>query len=213
MIIYKITNLVNNKIYIGQTTSTLEKRWKEHCKRGFLLTKAIKKYGEENFIYEALCNCNSIEELNLKEVEFISLEKSISPNGYNLNSGGLNHKMHQSTKNKVSKIHRGKKLSIGTIKKLQELNFGKKLSQETKDKIRSKHIGARRSEETCNNISLSLRKDRRRIFCQNNKTFYISSSEAGKRLNLDRCSINKVLNGKRNHHKGYIFRYEDVNGQ
>jgi group I intron endonuclease len=212
MVIYKITNKINNKAYIGQTTGIPSKRWKEHCRKGFLLTKAIKKYGEENFTYEVICNCSSIEELNIKEVEHIDLEKSISPNGYNLNSGGLNHRMHQSTKDKVSKVHKGKRLSIGTIEKLQVCNLGKKLSQEVKNKIRFKQTGMKRTEEACNNIALSLRKDKRRIFCHNNKTFYLSSSEAGKHLNLDRHSINKALSGKRNHHKGYVFKYEDISG-
>ena len=48
MIIYKITNNINNKIYIGQTTRTLEERIAEHKrKRNPLISKAIKKYGIE----------------------------------------------------------------------------------------------------------------------------------------------------------------------
>jgi predicted GIY-YIG superfamily endonuclease len=47
--IYVVTNLVNGKQNVGQTTRKLKKRIKEHENHGFLLSKAIKKYGIENF--------------------------------------------------------------------------------------------------------------------------------------------------------------------
>ena len=63
MLIYKITNLINNKCYIGQTIKTAEQRWKEHQSHAFgshpndqnkTLYKAIRKYGLENFTFEVL---------------------------------------------------------------------------------------------------------------------------------------------------------------
>lgn len=59
-LVYKITNKVNGKIYIGETTRTLEQRWKEHCEQannyeyGSLLHAAIRKYGEDNFTKEII---------------------------------------------------------------------------------------------------------------------------------------------------------------
>ena len=59
-LVYKITNKINGKIYIGETTRTLEQRWKEHClhaknyEYGSLLHAAIRKYGENNFIKEVI---------------------------------------------------------------------------------------------------------------------------------------------------------------
>lgn len=59
-LVYKITNKINGKIYIGETTRTLEQRWKEHClhaknyENGSLLYAAIRKYGEDNFIKEVI---------------------------------------------------------------------------------------------------------------------------------------------------------------
>ena len=53
--IYKITNLVNGKSYVGQTIRTIEERWKQHIKDSkgnkddFYLHRAIRKYGKENF--------------------------------------------------------------------------------------------------------------------------------------------------------------------
>ena len=59
-VVYKITNKINGKIYIGQTTRTFEQRWKEHCndamnfKDIYLFHNAIRKYGKENFECEIL---------------------------------------------------------------------------------------------------------------------------------------------------------------
>jgi group I intron endonuclease len=57
MIIYKITNKVNGKIYVGQTTRSLEERWYGHCSTANqhgILGKALIKYGKENFRQEIL---------------------------------------------------------------------------------------------------------------------------------------------------------------
>ncbi len=60
MIIYKITNLVNNKIYIGQTIKTAEERLKQHIYAATKhitnthLSYAIRKYGQDNFKIEII---------------------------------------------------------------------------------------------------------------------------------------------------------------
>ena len=87
--IYKITNKINNKCYIG-ASKNIERRWLEH-KRGdnknSLLYSAFKKYGKENFSYEIIEQC-SLEELYKREVYWIDFFQSFK-NGYNLNSGGV----------------------------------------------------------------------------------------------------------------------------
>ena len=56
--IYKITNIINNKLYIGYTTATLKERMRRHknddINHNTLLGRAIKKYGWENFKYEVV---------------------------------------------------------------------------------------------------------------------------------------------------------------
>lgn len=88
--IYKITNLINNKVYIGQTERTIELRWKQHLnnvdKLSYSLYSAIKKYGINNFKIEELEQC-PIEELDYKEQYWIKKYNSYS-NGYNENLGG-----------------------------------------------------------------------------------------------------------------------------
>ena len=88
--IYKITNLVNNKIYIGQTVHP-EKRWQEHQQRAkthsdnYPIHLAINKYGAENFSFEVL---EWTENYNEEEKRLIIELDCLSPNGYNLIEGG-----------------------------------------------------------------------------------------------------------------------------
>ena len=89
--IYIIKNKINSKVYIGQTTQTVEIRFKQHLKclksnSVQLISKAIKKYGKSSFYVEMLEEC-LIEELNTKEEYYIELYNSFN-NGYNLCKGG-----------------------------------------------------------------------------------------------------------------------------
>ena len=113
MYIYKITNLINNKIYIGQTVRNIKIRFNEHCKdKRMLIGKAIRKHGKENFKVEVINEFDTIDELNYFEEYYISLFNSLAPHGYNLNTGGLSRLMHQSTKDKLSKLKMGMKISL-----------------------------------------------------------------------------------------------------
>lgn len=91
--IYKITNLVNNKIYIGQAID-IQKRWREHlnCAKkqiNTVLYKAMRKYGTTNFTIEQIDTASTKEELNNKEIYWIKKLNSINPEvGYNLTAGG-----------------------------------------------------------------------------------------------------------------------------
>ena len=90
MYVYKITNLINNKIYIG-ITNDYKRRWSNHksCKTS-LIGKAIQKYKVENFNFEILYSNLSIEEASNKEIELIKQYDCIVPNGYNISKGGYN---------------------------------------------------------------------------------------------------------------------------
>lgn len=88
--IYKITNLMNDKIYIGQSTKLLSRLSAHKSENGGgLLSKAIAKYGKDNFLFEVLIYCEK-DELDSLEVKYISEYNSTVPNGYNISIGGKN---------------------------------------------------------------------------------------------------------------------------
>lgn len=97
--IYKITNKINGRCYIGQSIN-IKQRWKDHRKDAFWkndhnynypLYKAIRKYGIENFSFEVLEECSQ-ELLNEREIYYIQKYNSLHK-GYNQNEGG-NHSHH-----------------------------------------------------------------------------------------------------------------------
>lgn len=88
MIIYKITNLVNGKVYVGQTRRTLEKRKQQHLKAAKSgvnthIYNAIRKHGEDNFKFEKICDVENEADLNVLEQYYISLYDSVK-RGYNM---------------------------------------------------------------------------------------------------------------------------------
>ena len=92
-IIYIIKNNINNKVYIGQTTTTLQTRFSQHCKkstianRHYKIYNAIKKYGKEHFFAEELEKDIPLNKLNEKEIYYIEKYNSLT-NGYNSTKGG-----------------------------------------------------------------------------------------------------------------------------
>lgn len=95
MIIYKLTNKYNEKVYIGLTTVTLNQRLKQHhydSRHGVdrPLYRAMRKYGEDAFVAEIIDTASSLEELKQKEQYWIKYYDSYGPNGhgYNATIGG-----------------------------------------------------------------------------------------------------------------------------
>lgn len=93
-LIYKITNCVNQKVYIGKTIRSLDIRWKEHLKdmtnpqkNNNKLYRAMNKYGIKNFTIEVLEDNIEDDLLNAKEQEYIQLFNSYYK-GYNCTFGG-----------------------------------------------------------------------------------------------------------------------------
>ena len=93
--IYLIQNTVNNKCYIGQSIN-ISKRWRRHINDAFnpnsnsyeyLLQRAIRKYGVENFTFQVILECEP-SQLDENEIGFIKQYNSLIPNGYNCSIGG-----------------------------------------------------------------------------------------------------------------------------
>ena len=134
MIIYKTTNLINNKIYIGQDINNNYL----YIGSGTILKNAIKKYGKENFKKEILESCSSKEELDLKEEYWINYYNSTDKTiGYNIANGGggcVGCKHTEETKQKMSANTSGNKNPMFN-KSLEDIWRGKGLNeQEIKEK-------------------------------------------------------------------------------
>lgn len=90
--IYKVTNKINGKIYIGKTGNFKERRWQhERCyeKEDCVFHRAIQKYGKENFEWEIIDEASGLENAYELEKKYIKEYNShIKDNGYNMTKGG-----------------------------------------------------------------------------------------------------------------------------
>ena len=131
--IYKITS-PSNKPYVGQTKRKVpEKRWKQHCQgaaRGnspcIVIGNAIRKYGAENMKFEVIEECPD-DMLNEREHYWIDKLKSLSPNGYNLRSGGGVNELCEESRARISATKRQKSIDtrgyVGCIIKNRRGSF------------------------------------------------------------------------------------------
>ncbi len=157
--IYVIRNLVNNKVYVGQTKNFVIRKAQHlySSRRGLSrpLYSAIRKYGEENFIFEVLEECDDVT-INEREQHWVTHFDSFNPEkGYNLTSGGqryfshsavvrekmMGHPVSDETRRKIGKAN--KNPSSETRRKMSNSkkgkrpnNFGKSLSAETRNLLR-----------------------------------------------------------------------------
>lgn len=112
MDIYKITNSVNGKIYIGLTTKTAQERFKQHMdlsrRSDYAIHRAMRKYGKENFTVEILERCSSVDELIKRESYWIKFYNSMNPRvGYNMiNQEDFRKVYNQEVGDKISKAQK-----------------------------------------------------------------------------------------------------------
>ena len=137
-IIYKITCLVNGKIYVGQTRRPLEVRISEHkrnvSKGASAIESAIQIYDWENFIVEVLEVC-PVKMLNSRERFHIRELKSKAPDGYNLTDGG------EGLVNPSAETRAKMSANHPDISGERNPNYGKKTPPETCAKISAANKG------------------------------------------------------------------------
>lgn len=187
--IYKLTNMCNNKVYIGQAWD-IEKRWANHRtyshKKETHLYSAIRKYGIENFLFEILESFpKSVSQIDLdeKEERYILLFESLNPlKGYNKRHGGSSGLLLKEHKDKI------KKAATGRV-----------FPEDVKLKMAEKKTG----------INSPIAK---KVRCIETGVEYISKREAGKAVSPDNfksaeTAIAYCCYGQRNTAKGYHWEY------
>lgn len=201
--IYKITNIKNDKIYIGKTNNTIKKRFQEHCQdsKGLHyenrpLYKAMNKYGIENFKIEQIEEC-SPEIASERERYWIEYYGSFKY-GYNATLGGdgkpyldydLVLKTYQETKSilKTAEIIQCNEDSVVSI--IKNKGISNQEIQENKRILASK------------NVAMIDKKTNKII-----KVFN-GTREAGRFLNKTHQHIQEVCQGKRKSAYGYLWKY------
>lgn len=127
--IYKIVNLINNKIYIGQSRD-IDKRWKMHIYElnhnihvNPHLQGSWNKYGEKNFAFEIICLVDNEKELNNLEKYYISYYNATNDEvGYNMTTGGEGWRLTEDVKKRMS-IHQRCNRSTLTEKLVSEIKI------------------------------------------------------------------------------------------
>ncbi len=171
MIIYKITNTKNGKVYIGQTINFEKRRatHKRNLRRGTHdnehLQRAWNADGENVFTFEEIEKCSNREMLNEAETRLTLLYKSHDRNfGYNMLIGGIGYEFTSGVKEKISRAVRGnkngfygKQHSNKTKRHLSKLALQRPpMSNEVREKIRLAAVGKKHSIEWKHNISSAL---------------------------------------------------------
>lgn len=230
MVVYKITNSCNGKIYIGATCAKIQRRFRQHLnlnnnkKRRTILSKAISKYGFENFKIEVIEECSSSKEMFEKEVFWIAFYNSMDIKvGYNMIPGGesgpiMRGKDHpnfgkKSTNPNWLTMNKGRKLSKEHNDSFQEANkkwarppeYKKKLSEAL---IRNQKAG--KYDNIGSKISAIKKgrtsKKRTLVICLNNNKVYDSYGDAAQALGVSQGNIPQVVKGKYSHTKGFNFQ-------
>ena len=202
MIIYKVTNKTNGKIYVGQTTMSLHRRWYLHCHKSSgctALHNAINKYGSSKFTVEQIDTACDKTELDKKEQDWIDHYQSMVPQGYNLTSGGNTpHYSHESRR----------RMSVNHADVSGENNprYGVHLSEETKKKISDSHKGKCLSFEHRKQCQLSSPK-RKLVKNIDTGDVYLSCRLAEQQCGFAHGAISVVCRGKGKTAGGYHWCY------
>lgn len=189
--IYKITNQINGKVYIGLTTQGIKRRWSEHlyrfnsCEREHALYLAMRKYGIENFDIESIQKTDDPNELPELEMKHIQENDSLN-NGYNMTCGG--DFISDETREKLRKIFTGRNIT-----------WGKKIVATKRERFK---------EWPCGKVSGSDSKMAKHYLVKHpcGKTEVFKGLRGFSREhNLSHNLLLATLNKKQNHHKGYVL--------
>lgn len=233
-IIYKVTNTINQKVYIGQTINSLEERKYYHFYRAdnepsithTHFINALRKYGKNAFTWEIIDTAENQDELDQKEIQWIAEYNSVEF-GYNIQNGG------QDYKNDKFALACGSKPFLAYRANGEFLGeFINKKAFSREYNIADTHISdlIKNKYNSCNgfiiidkeNFSEELLQEKikkakqtfRPFIALNLQTFeqtgpYYSMKECREELQLKNNHISEILSGKRKSQEGYTFKFID----
>lgn len=206
MIVYKATNINNNKVYIGITTKTLEHRMKIHKKdskrKDTYFYKAIRKYGWDAFVWEVIDTANSIDELHEKEIYYISQYESFNnkEKGYNTTSGGGSlYKITDEERKARSERAKGENNPMYGVPSPM---LGKKFTEEHKAKI-SKALTGKKHPSTTGGKNPAARI----VINLNTNEVFDTMKEAALKCKVSVDSIRQVCKKQKESVKGIRWEY------
>ena len=165
--IYKTVNLIDGKIYIGKHKAKNPNG--DYLGSGFMIKRAINKYGKVNFEKTVLYIFNNEEEMNLKEIEIVNEDFILQKNTYNIALGGqggnllIEYKHSDETKDKIRRSMLGSKKNLSNeqrkimAEKTVLLHTGSKRSLKTKEKMKISQTNKIKSDITKRKISESVK--------------------------------------------------------
>lgn len=186
--VYLLTNIINNKKYVGKTQRKLSLRLSEHFKPHNspcrVLNRAIKKYGKNNFKVQVLFESPDLSELNNKEVELIKELNTLVPMGYNLALGGegaihgIETRMLLSKQRKGISLEHAKKPLYGIHIKTHEKLFFNSMVEAEKAGFKRRQINIAMR----NDHGINCYKDHYWVFVKNFKSFTMPTIPQDRRL-------------------------------
>lgn len=208
--VYKHTNLINGKCYIGITSKNPYRRWRKDgsgYKSNSYFWNAIQKYGWSNFEHKILYQNLTQEQAEEREIEMIRYFRSnIHDFGYNIENGGhARGKVSESTREKLREAKLGSKLSDETKKKIGLSQKGKPKSEDHKKKIGDGNRGKKVSDKS----KEKMRRTNRciSVVCISTMEIYCSVNDASRKTGISDRSIIMCCKGKQKRAGGYEWLY------
>lgn len=206
LIAYKATNKINGKVYIGITTKTLEHRKKTHIRDSKRMDtyfyRAIRKYGEENFIWEVIDTAETKEELSELEKYYINLYDSFDNKnkGYNTTSGGYD-SWDLTEEEKQKRSERAKGEGNPMYGKESPMK-GKRFTEEHKTKISNSLKNTYRPHVIGGNNPSA-----KKVINLDTGEIFNTLTDASEKYGISRQMIGKVCNGYNGTAKGYRWAF------
>lgn len=205
-IIYKITNKINGKCYIGQTTRSVRVRVMEHINKNYIISRAIKKYGLNNFDVNVIDEGENMDDLNDKEIKHISRLNCLFPNGYNMCVGGNSTTGYRHTD--------GNKLIMNEEKKGLFIGRNNPFYNRTHtDEQKKKWSKTRKGRDMTKVTEASFKKTRIKVIDVDSGKVYESVQSAAGTNGLKATHISRVCRGKRKRTGGIRWMYLEDYGQ